>query len=123
MAATLAEHYLQLQAEMDGLYEGAELAAGVDLVLDELPIGPVMLVSTSDQGAGLSAACAAQRSEPTLWRKVNLQLPAPAPARYVVVIVDPVEGGAGWRQAVERAYPGARLIVLAQLSVDVPVAA
>ncbi|MDQ2983079.1 MAG: hypothetical protein M3R70_04000 [Actinomycetota bacterium] len=123
MTATLADLYLQLEAEMDELHDGAALAAGVRAVLGQLPDGPVMLVSTSDQGAGLAAACAAQRGEPTLWRKVNLRLPFPSPASHSLVIVDPVEGGAGWRRAVERAYPGARLIVLAELNVDVPVAA
>ncbi len=123
MAETLADHYLRLQAEMDELYDGAALAAAVDAVIHELPDGPVLLLSTSDQGAGLSAACAAQRCEPTLWRKVNLRLPVAAPEGHAVVVVDAVEGGAGWRQAIERAYPDARLIVLAALSADVPIAA
>jgi hypothetical protein len=39
------------------------------------------------------------------------------------VVVEPVDAGAAWRQAVERAYPGAHVVVTSALVPSVPVAA
>lgn len=112
---TLAERYARLQQEMDELYGGDAVSAAATLVLDVLPGGPVTLLSTSDQGLGVAAACASQRPS-TSWRKTNLVSPLPAPTVGAVVVVEPVDPGAGWRHAVDRRYPGAKIVIVNELS-------
>ena len=109
---TLAARYARLQEEMNRLYCGDAIATAADAVFAELPTGPITLISTSDQGAGLAAVCASRHGDAT-WRKVNLVAPAPVATDGDVVVIEPVDPGAGWRQAVERSYPGARVIVVA----------
>ena len=113
---SLAQRYARLQQEMDSLYLGGALIAAAEAVLAELPAGPLTLLSTSDQGAGLAAACASRRVDETAWRKVNLVAPVAVAAERRVVVIEPVDPGAGWRQAVKRSYPGAEVIVLAVLA-------
>jgi hypothetical protein len=110
----LAERYARLQNEMDELYEGRALSTAVALLLDVLPGGPLTLLSTSDQGAGLAAVCASRRRS-TTWRKTNLVSPLPAPISGAVVVIEPIDPGAGWRQAVEHRYPGAQIVIVDEL--------
>lgn len=120
---TLATRYSRLRTEMQTLRFGDRLAAAADAVEAALPRRRLVLLSTSDEGAALASVCAARRGAGTSWMKVNL-LAAEAVADGVeVVIVEPVDAGAAWRQAVERAYPGARLLVTSGLVPSVPVAA
>lgn len=102
--------YATRQAEMDRLYDGEVLRDAVIEVLKRLPSGPLTLVSTSVQGAGLVAACAAARAEPTGWRQVNLAH-STIEVSGAVVVVEPVDAGAGWRAAVAARYPGAQILV------------
>lgn len=111
----LAERYARLQDEMDRLYLGSTISAAAEAVLAELPAGRVTLVSTSDHGAGLAAVCASRRTDKTTWRKVNLVAPNTSEVEGDVVVLEPVDPGVGWRQAVERSYPGARVIVVSSL--------
>jgi hypothetical protein len=119
----LATRYVRLQNEMRKLRSGEALAAAVDAVERELPSEPVVLISTSDEGAGLAAACAVRLGRAARWMKVDLLAAEPVLDEWRVVVVEPVDAGAAWRQAVERAYPGARVLILSELLVVVPVAA
>lgn len=112
---TLAERYRRLEQEMSALYEGTALAAAMEAVLAQLPSGTLTLLSSSDAGAGLAAACASRRDEETAWRKINLVGPQPVPTVGHVVVIEPVDPGAGWRNAVERSYPGARILFVSAL--------
>jgi hypothetical protein len=121
---TLAQRYRRLEQEMSVLYEGTALAAATEAVLNELPSGTLTLLSSSDAGAGLAAACAGRRDEETAWRKVNLVGPQPVPTVGHIVVIEPIDPGAAWRQAVERTYPGARILFVSTLKrARVPVAA
>ena len=111
---TLAERYARLQEEMDELYEGQAVSAAAALVVAALPGGPLTLLSTSDQGAGLAAVCASRRPS-TTWRKTNLLSPLLTPVAGGVVVIEPVDPGAGWRQAVARRYPGAPIVIVEEL--------
>jgi hypothetical protein len=111
---TLAERYGRLQEEMDKLYEGGALSAAAALLLDVLPGGPVTLLSTSDHGVGVAAVCASRRPS-TTWRKTNLLSPLPAPTVGAVVVVEPIDPGAGWRQAVAHRHPGAQVVIVDEL--------
>ena len=75
----------------------------------------VTLLSSSDPGAGLAAACASRRGKGTRWRKINLVGPQNVATVGQVVVIELVDPGAGWRQAVERSYPGARLLFVSAL--------
>lgn len=123
MAGSLVELYEQLQEQMDELRDGAAIASAATAVLAELPAGALALLSTSDRGAGLAAVCASHRTQPTTWGKVDLILPIEVPPKGEVVFIEPVDPGAGWREAVERRFPGARAIVLSEIRYAVPAAA
>jgi hypothetical protein len=120
---TLATRYARLQTEMHTLRFGDSLAAAADAVEAAVPRRRLVLVSTSDEGAALAAVCAARRGGGTSWMKVNLLAAEPVGDSVEVVVVEPVDAGAAWRQAVERAYPGARVLVTSGLVPSVPVAA
>ena len=109
---------------MEAVYDGDALRAAAETVLATLPPGPVVLYSSSDTGAGLAAACAALRGGRTSWRRIDL-LAAPAGPQAeesAVIVVEAVDAGAGWRDAVSRRYPDAR-VVIARPSVAKPLAA
>jgi hypothetical protein len=120
---TLATRYVRLQGEMRTLRSGEVLAAAADAVGREIPAEPVVLISTSDEGAGLAAACAARLGGAASWMKGDLLETELVSDSRRVVVVEPVDAGAAWRQAVERAYPGARVLILSELLVGVSVAA
>lgn len=108
-ADSLLANYLEGQEQMDALHDGDGLAAAVADLLPQLPAGPVALIATSTAGAGLAAACAAQRTEPTTWVSVDLRLPAKE-IEGKAVVADPVDAGAGWRNALLRGYPDAQFV-------------
>ncbi len=95
---------------MDRLYDGEELGDAAGSVLEQLPTGSVTLISTSIQGAGLAAACAAVREQPTRWGSVNPALPSPPVIAGRIVVVEALDAGAAWRDAMLRRFPGAEFI-------------
>ena len=117
---TLAIRYARLQTEMQTLRSGDSLAAAADAVEGALPHRPLVLVSTSDEGAGLAAVCAASRGVGTSWMKVNLLAPQFGEENVEVVVVEPIHAGVAWRQAVDRIYPGARILIVSELLQTVP---
>jgi hypothetical protein len=120
---SLAGRYTRLQAEMRALRGGNQLAAAADAVEHVLPSRPVALIATSDEGTALAAICAARRGDSTSWMKVDLMQPEPVNGAVEVVVVEPVDAGAAWRQALDRAYPGARVLIVSELVRVVRVAA
>jgi hypothetical protein len=107
MSASLLAQYLESEAQMDELRDGEQLRRAARAVIKRLGSGRLTLVSTSAQGAGLIAACAALRSEPTSWREVNLML-APEFGDEELVFVEPIDAGEAWRSFVRARYPHAR---------------
>lgn len=120
---TLADRYDQLLAEMQTLRAGNALAEAADAVDAVLPRRPVVLVSTSDEGVAVVAVCAARRGRGTSWMKVDLLLPAPVTDGRPVLVVEPVDAGASWRQAIARVYPSARILVVSELLSTAAIAA
>ena len=120
---SLAGRYARLQAEMRTLRGGYELAAAAAAVEAALPDCPVALIATSDEGTALAAVCAARRGDSTSWMKVDLMQPEAVNGTVEIVAVEPVDAGAAWRQAIDRAYPGARVLIVSELRRLVPVAA
>lgn len=119
----LAVRYMRQQEEMNRLHDGDVLRATAASALDLLPDGPVALFSTSDQAAGLAAACSALREAPTLWRRIHVTHAPEAPAGYQLFVVETVDAGIAWRQALERLYPEAQVLIVDTASIAVLAAA
>jgi hypothetical protein len=111
--AGVADEYRRLQDEMNNLHDGNRLRDAVKDVLGRLGTGPLALFSTSDQGAGLAAACAAAREDDTVWQKIHLAYPPKPPDGYRVVVVEALPGGAAWLDAIATVYPDAPVIAAA----------
>ena len=107
---------------MSRLYDGVSLRSAASSALEQLPEGPVALVATSEAGAGLAAACAALRDQPTTWRKINLLTDA-GEMIHPVVVVDPVDAGDGWRAAIRRRFPKALFVKTASPDAELDLAA
>jgi hypothetical protein len=113
-AGSLLECYAQGQQKMDEVYDGLALRDLARTAMRRLPDGPVLLISTSVQGAGLAAACAVLRDEPTRWRKLDLLLPDVEVDADRVVFIETVDPGEGWRDAVQRRFPDAEFVFAAE---------
>ncbi len=107
---------------MDRLHEGALLRSAAESVLAQLPDGPLSLVATSASGAGLAAACAALRHQPTTWRQVDL-VSKPPEAIDPVAVVDIVDAGDGWRAALLGRFPSAIFVMPETLNAELGLAA
>lgn len=97
--------------EQEAAHEGDTLRALADVVLAELPQGPVEVISTSTEGCALAAVVAALRdSAPTRWRQLHVGRDEAPADGYRPVVVEAVELGLGLRTAIEKALPGAVVI-------------
>lgn len=107
---SLLAAYLEGQEEMELLYDGNRLRAAALGVLSQLPDGPLRLLTTSAAGAGLVAACAAMRDQPTQWRHINLVTGALAADGLRTIIVEPLDAGPGWQASLKERFPDASLV-------------
>lgn len=103
---SLLTSYLEGQEQMETFSDGATLAAAARSVLRQLPAGKLTLLTTSTAGTALAATCAALREEPTRWCAIDILLPSKVEGQ--VVIVEPLDAGPAWRDALSRCYPQAR---------------
>lgn len=103
-AGSLLARYLQGQRDMDRLHDGDRLRIAAHSLLAQLPDGPFTLLASSETGAGLAAACAVLRDQPTIWRQINV-LTDLADVTGRVAIVEPIDAGKGWRAMLERRFP------------------
>jgi len=107
----LIEEYAAGQVEMRRVRNGEVLLEAARELLERLPTGELTLAATSLEGVALAAACAALRDEPTEWTRIDLTSPKQAIIVEALVVIEPVDGGAGWRSAVEAHYPGTLILV------------
>jgi hypothetical protein len=119
---SLLARYVQGQREMNRLHEGVLLRSAAESVLAQLPDGPLTLLATSASGAGLAAACAALRNQPTTWRQVDL-VGIPLEATDPVVVVDTIDAGDGWRAALLGRFPSAMFVVPETIDAELGLAA
>ena len=122
LSGPLLERYLQGEQRMDELFDGAVLRRLAERLTRRLGSGRVELLSTSEQGAGLAAACAAMRKAPTRWGKVDLLLGAHAASDHRLFLVEILDPGAAWRDIVSRRFPQASFL-FAEEPADVSLAA
>ena len=91
---------------MRAVHGGAELARVVDVVLTQLPPGRLLLLGTSLEGTVVAAACALRRAPlQTRWEQLNFTRPPAVRPGERVVLIEPVDGGSGWRRAIAKRYP------------------
>jgi hypothetical protein len=107
---TLADEYAAAQREMLEIHNGAALAALAKSVLSRLPAGPVSLLASSTEGLALAAVCAALKADGSDWQRVH-HGGGQETVAHVPVVVEPVDGGRGWRQAILRRHPDAVFVV------------
>src|SRR4051812_37449769 len=105
---TLA-HFADGVAAMQRCHEGDTLRAHAGNLIRQLPPGPVDLVATTLEGAGLAAAVAALRGEPTRWRQVRLTIPQDW-TDEVVFVVEPLELSAALKRSLRRRLPRAQFL-------------
>jgi hypothetical protein len=107
----VAEEYRQGLEQMRRLRDGEALLEAAHVLLDQLPAGTVVLLGSSTEGVALAALCSALRGEGSSWGRIDLAGPPTRNEPEGVVVVEPVDGGEGWRRAVEARYPGAPIFV------------
>jgi len=120
---SLLARYVRGQDEMDRLHDGRLLRVAARSVLAQVPDGSVTLLATSEAGAGLAAACAVLREQPTKWRHINVLTDGNEAIDPVVVVLDPVDAGEGWRAALLRRFPVAIFVTPTGLDEQLGVAA
>jgi hypothetical protein len=113
---SLAAAYEEGAQLMEQVHAGDQLASTADDMAQRLPSGPVTMLSTTIEGAAIAAVCAAQRPAAS-WRMIELSWQPAIITDTPVVFVEPVEPGAAWRDAVERRYPEATVLI-ATVSTD-----
>lgn len=104
--------YETAHREMLKLHDGEALCATAQAILADVPEGPLTFIATSPQGTGLAAVCAALHGEGSSWHHVRL-IGRPCVVEHHPVVVEPVDGGTGWRSAVTRKYPDATFALVA----------
>ena len=106
----IAEEYLGTARAAARFFDGAVLREAVSAIADTLPGGPLLLLSTSEAGAGIAAACAYARDEETSWRRVDLTSASVPTSDCACVFIEAIEPDEAWRAAVARRYPGAVIV-------------
>src|SRR4051794_36663044 len=94
--------------EQRDAHEGDALRRWAELVLPELPEGPLELVALSTEGCALAAVVAALRIDgPTSWRRLNLDRVREVARERALAVVEPVALGEGLRATLAELLPTA----------------
>jgi hypothetical protein len=94
------------------LHNGSALRHATETILENMTDGPVTFIATSVEGVAVAAACAALCDDGSDWERVPLVGPR-RPTRYRPIVVEPVDGGLGWRNTMQRRYPEAVFVMAA----------
>lgn len=95
---------------MAAFHTGEELVRAAHVLIDRLPPGPLVLVSTTIEGAAIAAVMSALASTRDLsWHLISPSWRPDLPEGQVVV-VEPVDAGLGWRSTMESLMPGAEIL-------------
>lgn len=103
----IGEEYALAHSEMLKVHDGETLLATARSIIEHTPDSPVTFIATSVEGTALAAVCAALHGHESDWQRVVLTGRTSATANTPIV-VEPVNGGAGWRSALLRRLPEAR---------------
>ena len=98
-------------SRMADFHAGEELVRAANSLIDQLPPGRVVLVSTTVEGAAIAAVMSALSSARDVsWYLINPSRRAKLPEGHVVLI-EPVDAGEGWRRTMESIIPGAEIFI------------
>jgi hypothetical protein len=98
-------------SRMTEFHSGEELVRAAHSMIDRLPPGRVVLVSTTIEGAAIAAVISALTSgRDVSWYLISPARRADLPEGQVVV-VEPVDAGDGWRRTIESVIPGAEILI------------
>jgi hypothetical protein len=106
--------YEEELARMHEVRNGDALrAAAVDLARHLPRLGRVLLLGGSQEGLALAAVITAhRRGAPTSWGPLELRNGLQQmPDGVRVFIVEPIDGGRGWRKLINFAYPEAEVLI------------
>lgn len=112
----LAAEYQAATEEMEALQDGTRLAAAAVSMARRLPPGRLRLLSTSPEGAGLAAVCAASRGPSTSWQFAHLAYPPRTRIGEQVVFIEPIDPGKAWEAAVRGCYGDALILYATDLA-------
>jgi hypothetical protein len=104
---SIGKRYEDGRREMDRLHDGRAMLAVAEAIVSDLPSEPLTFVATSVEGVALAAVCAALHGLESDWQRVPLTTRA-RPTAHAPMVVEPVDGGSGWRKALLRRLPNAR---------------
>lgn len=105
----VGSEYVEGRRQMAHLRDGATILDAARRITSDLSSEPVTFVATSIEGTALAAVCAALHGHASDWRRLVLTARAIETA-HVPIVVEPVDGGSGWRKALLRRLPNARFI-------------
>jgi hypothetical protein len=112
MGRRIAEEYAEGLAAMAMFHSPAILRRAAEEVLERLPGGPVSIVSTSIEGAALAAVCSILAEQQVSgWHMIDIAFPLRAELEKQVVVVEPIDPGAGWRNLLLKRLPGAQIVI------------
>jgi hypothetical protein len=94
--------------EQAAAHRGERVRELARAVLDQLPRGPVSLITTTAEGAAVAGAVAVLREDPTEWRVVHLGRRLQIDGQ--VFVVEAVRLGDGVREALLGAFPDAIIL-------------
>jgi hypothetical protein len=104
---SVGQQYENGRREMDRLHDGRAMLEAAEAIVSDLPPEALTFVATSVEGVALAAVCAAVHGCDSDWQRVPLTTRA-RPTAHAPLVVEPVDGGSGWRKALLRRVPGAR---------------
>jgi hypothetical protein len=113
---SLAAVYESGAREMRLLHEGPALLRVAEILVSRSPQrGRTVFMASSQEGVALAALCATLASnQETRWCRINLDRPPDVDASEAVVVVEPVHGGEGWKEAVRSRFPKAWFIIASE---------
>lgn len=110
---SLANRYEEGIQAMGRLHEGATLLRVAEALASLSPRdGRTVFMASSQEGVVLAALCAALGSDGrTRWCRINLDRPPSVEAGEAVVVIEPVDGGEGWKEAIRSRFPQAGFLI------------
>jgi hypothetical protein len=111
MSTEMERSIVTALARMADYHSGEELARTAHSLISRLPPGPVVLVSTTIEGAAIAAVMSAfSAAQDVPWYLISPSRRAKLPEGHVVLI-EPVDAGEGWRRTMETVIPGAEIFI------------
>jgi hypothetical protein len=96
--------------EQRAAHDGHALRRWADVVVDQLPAGPLVLLAASTEGCVLAGVVASMRGAATAWERLDLGQDDAPDLGVRRVVVEPALLAPGLLQVIERRLPDASVI-------------